>query len=619
MIKKLEIQLDTKHTIIFGIPETESELEEMFRFRHEVYVKKGYMFSTEEGKDIDNYDKDGKCNYFTAYLNSRIIGTIRIIRDEELPIKKIFFDFEEEKFMKEIGSNQMFEVGRLISIKCPDIFIPRHIVMLSFFKLILAFSFHENLLLGFGSIKKSIKTKLDLIYFPIYKIKKYKQKYFPQEKEDNLFDFFNNSNNPVVPIYYLREDINKYLNIFFDQSKIFKKINQNHYQLKKNNLSFISIVNLIFKYNISKIFPSNSVVSLVSLYTKRIIEYKKIDYSPSHKFQIDLSLTENPLGFSKNIFDVFIQKKEEIENLKHYPSGSKYILATSLAKKFNCECKNVLIERGASGAIELIINTFVDPGDEIVVPAISFPFIDFANTRRGGKTIFSKMKDWQIDFYDIEKIINKNTKIIFICNSNNPTGKVEKKEKIINLVKRVKCLVVVDEANIEYSNHQSVADNINDFSNLIVIRSFSKIYGLAGLRIGYCLSSEDIISYLKRTQTPHSTSSLAQTLAREALLDNNHILASKDFIKKENKYLATHFEKLGFSVVGSDSNYLLVKIDKYFQSSTELIKKLNKFKANAVDGKFFPSVGNKFIRISPSTHNINQKFIEIIKKLINKK
>ena len=85
MQEKLKIQLDNNHTIIFGIPETESEFDEMFRFRHEVYVKEGYMSLTEEGKDIDSYDKEEKCNYFTAYLNSRIIGTIRIIHDEILP------------------------------------------------------------------------------------------------------------------------------------------------------------------------------------------------------------------------------------------------------------------------------------------------------------------------------------------------------------------------------------------------------------------------------------------------------------------------------------------------------------------------------------------------------
>lgn len=335
-------------------------------------------------------------------------------------------------------------------------------------------------------------------------------------------------------------------------------------------------------------------------------------YIPTERYSVDLSLTENPLKFSKKVLEIIEKEKQ---NINHYPDPYFLKLKKALSKKFDIPQKNFIFGAGADGLIENIVRTIINPGEEVVMPDLTFLNASFATIIAGGKPVFSRMtKDFHIDFDDLKKKIGAKTKMIFICNPNNPTGLIEPKEKILDLVKSTKALVVVDEANIEFGG-ESVIRYINKFDNLIVIRTFSKGYGLAGMRIGYCAGNEKLIYFIWRLRPPFTNTWLSQKAALEALRDEEHIKKSRDYVAKERKFLTKELSKRGFLVISSFANCFLTKVTPIFSSSTEFNELLHKNDCTVVDGKYFRSLGLDYVRIAPQLHSTNVKFLEIVDKI----
>ena len=616
MIEKLKIilpQVNHKSVIIvFGIPKTDAEIQDMYKFRYDEYQKRGHLVDDKVGLDIDEYDRKNKCVYYVATLDDEIIGSVRLIQDVTLPMKKNFFKFEENKYTSNIAEEKKFEIGRLISKRVTRIVIPRHIVMLGFFKIINDYCFENGLLMGVGTIKKSIKTKLDLMRFPIHQYKRFKQKYKPTESEDSLSHFFKDTKDPLIPVYYRRDQGNEYLDSFFNKSTIFERQKFNVYILKKHYPSFIDVLTLLMKQFNYNVFANSNIV--ISQTAKQIYREKIIDYSPLERSIIDLSLTENPLGCSKRIY-ALLNDPKWIKEIALYPSGfRKNKLISYISETNKLLPDNVIIDRGASGVLDLVISTYLNQGEQVMIPSLSFPYIYFSIIRSGGKIKFTEMVGFHIDFESILNNITSKTKMIIICNPNNPTGLFETKEKILNIVENVSCLVVIDEANGEFVK-ESLVPYVNKYHNLIVVKSFSKIYGLASMRIGYGLASEMIIQNLHIVQTPHSTSTISHMCALEAIQDSRHVDQGVQFIKDERIYLYEELVKLGFDVIESYSNCMLIKVPKKIGSSSIFVDLLKKHNVNVINGKFFPTLGDNYIRISPQHHDINKKFIEILNTL----
>jgi len=336
-------------------------------------------------------------------------------------------------------------------------------------------------------------------------------------------------------------------------------------------------------------------------------------YIPTERYSIDLSLTENPLKFSPKVLDVI--DKEKV-NINHYPDPYHNDLRQALSKKLGIHEKNFIFGTGADGLIENIARILINHGEKVVIPDLSFLNVSFATIIAGGEVIFSKMKnDFHIDFADLKSKIDNQTKMVFLCNSNNPTGLLETKEDILDLVKSTDALVVVDEANIEFAG-ESVIGYVNDFENLLVIRTFSKGYGLAGMRIGYCAGNEELMYYIWRLRPPFTNTYLAQKTALVALADENHLGKSKDYVSKERKYLAEELSKRGLTVIPSEANCFLVKVTPLFQSSTEFNEQLHKHDCTVVDGKYFRGLGTDYVRVAPQLHETNEKFINIVDRLL---
>lgn len=353
-------------------------------------------------------------------------------------------------------------------------------------------------------------------------------------------------------------------------------------------------------------------------FNKNLLKFEGIGtkvYIPTQRYSIDLSLTENPLKFSSKVFDVI--DKEKV-NINHYPDPYHTDLKKALSKKFGIHEKNFIFGTGADGLIENIVRILINPGEKVVMPDLSFLNASFATIIAGGEVVFSKMKDdFHIDFADLKNKIDEQTKMVFICNPNNPTGLIEGKEEILNLVKSTDTLVVIDEANIEFGG-DSVIGYVNDFENLMVIRTFSKGYGLAGMRIGYCAGDEELMYYVWRLRPPFTNTYLAQKVALVALSDEEHIEKSQEYMTKERKYLIEELLKRSFKVILSEANCFLVKVTPLFGSSTYLNELLHKHDCTVVDGKYFRGLGVDYVRIAPQLHEINEEFIRIVDKLLQK-
>jgi len=248
-----EIQLQTRkgyQTIFFGMVNNNQELQETFRLRYEVYSKKGYILSNlfPEKIEKDEYDEVEKCDYFIAKFENRIIGTARVIKDYYLPTEKDCFQFEEPQKIKEIPRDKRGEISRLIVTKADNESIPPFLVLLGIFDSILKFASKEDRRGGYSFIKESLRKKLKRINIPLHVIKPYTQIY----SKKHLWGYFHDSADPVVPIYYLRDEAKEYLDKIFNNKKIFRKLGEKKFLYLLNKLW-----KFLFYIKLSRFFSHN--------------------------------------------------------------------------------------------------------------------------------------------------------------------------------------------------------------------------------------------------------------------------------------------------------------------------------------------------------------------------
>lgn len=237
ILKKIIVVIGgNRKTIFFGMPDNESELEEMFRLRYKVYVEKEKYIpggSHADRREVDDYDRTGKCNYFIAKVDDKIIGTSRIIKLFPLPIEKEYFRFEEPEAMKKIPRNKRVEIGRLISVRySDDVYLPRHLVLLGLVASMIEFGREEGFMGGYGAIKKKGKIALEVLNVPIHVIKDAEVIYDAAKSHDPLGNFFDDPKNPVYPLYYVGDELERYLNSIFNNNFIFRKVDEMTFMFK---------------------------------------------------------------------------------------------------------------------------------------------------------------------------------------------------------------------------------------------------------------------------------------------------------------------------------------------------------------------------------------------------
>ncbi len=226
---------DSNNIISFGEVDNSQELNEAFELRYSVYKERGYIDSQiyPEGKEKDNFDILGKCHYFIAKIDQKIIGFIRVITDDPLPTEK-YFTFQEPEVMKFIRRDSRFELGRFIIIpvdKEKNEFLPRGLVMLFLLNTILSFALKNNLSGGYSFVKRTLYQKMKRRHMPVGEIANYTEIY---PKDGVLKKYFNQRNNPVIPIYFTSADFRNYLYKHINCSLLFTAENESTYILKSN-------------------------------------------------------------------------------------------------------------------------------------------------------------------------------------------------------------------------------------------------------------------------------------------------------------------------------------------------------------------------------------------------
>lgn len=338
------------------------------------------------------------------------------------------------------------------------------------------------------------------------------------------------------------------------------------------------------------------------------------DYAPAERFKFDLSLAENPYGCSDNVKQAII---DGFQNLYHYPDKENLFLKRKIAQFYGLNNENLYIGTGVTGIIQDLCKVFVKSGQHVLMPESTFPGPIFGATIMGGGAVLLPFRNnFRIDFQSFVKNSNQNTAFIFFCNPNNPTGILEDTHEIISVAQQVKCPVIISEANIEYTGTNGLLENIHDIpDNIVILRSFSKIYGLASLRVGFAVANKELIKKLEVSINPFRISGLSELAAVVALDDQAHVHSTKNKIDLEKEFLVRELKSIGFDADISQGNTFIAKIPAVEEDARSLNEKLHQQNCSVIPCNQFSGIGNRYIRIAPRTHDINAKFIEALNRL----
>jgi threonine-phosphate decarboxylase len=328
---------------------------------------------------------------------------------------------------------------------------------------------------------------------------------------------------------------------------------------------------------------------------------------------VDFSSNINPVGMPASVKSTLKKRLNKIEN---YPDLHSNELMSSLKKYTGLSKTNLVV---GNGAIEIIYNfcsAFLSK-KRILISVPTFGEYEAA----------AKLADCKITFFktmnlseNLDSFISKipTNGCVFVCNPNNPTGTILSKKqltKVILSAKRKSCLVFVDECFIELvpQSNQSILNLVKRYDNLFVLRSLTKSFALAGIRIGYAGSSKEIINILHKIKIPWSVNALAQEAGIIAIKNKPHLITSKSIIKKESNFLKNKISDLPcFECYDSSTNFILIKTK---QDSAKIQKKLLKHKVLIRDCKNFRGLNNHYIRIAVKSHKDNLKLIQALEAI----
>ena len=327
---------------------------------------------------------------------------------------------------------------------------------------------------------------------------------------------------------------------------------------------------------------------------------------------VKLASNENPVGPSPLAVRAL---RKGISGLNRYPDGSCHYLSSALSGKLQIGPDEILFGNGSNEIIELAVRTFLNPGDEAIMAHPSFVVYSTIVQAAKGKSIIVPLnKNLRHDLDAMASKITNRTKIIFIANPNNPTGTINTKTEMDSFMKKIPegALVVIDEAYFEYVVSPDYADSMKYFRqgrDILILRTFSKIYGLAGLRIGYGIAKKELIAEMNKVRQPFNVNSPAQEAALAALDDEKHIEKSRKINERGKKYLYKEFRSLNINYAPTEANfiYMTFEDDIVNQLYNDLLKQ----------GVIVRPMGPRAIRVTIGLPGENKKLIEALRKILN--
>ena len=327
---------------------------------------------------------------------------------------------------------------------------------------------------------------------------------------------------------------------------------------------------------------------------------------------IKLASNENPLGPSPK---AIVAMQEAVKEVHIYPDGASWKLRQALAEKFGLEMGNFIMGSGSNEVIEFIGHAFLKPGDNIITAKHAFLVYKLMAKVFGAETIEVDDPGYVHDLDAMAAAITPHTKEVFIANPNNPTGTLVTQEQIDRFMAKVPphVVVVFDEAYYEFlDNPPDTLKYVREGRNVVVLRTFSKIQGLAGTRVGYGIANKELIDVLQRTRQPFNLNSIAQAGALAGLLDQEHQDKTKRITDEGRTYLQAQFGQMGLEYIPSFANFVLVKVGdghavfKAMMDKGVIVRAMAAYKLP------------EWVRISIGTMPQNVRCIEVLKDVLGK-
>ena len=333
--------------------------------------------------------------------------------------------------------------------------------------------------------------------------------------------------------------------------------------------------------------------------------------------KIKLSANESALGPSPKAKREYIKVSK---SFARYPDSDGTFLRQTLSKKFKLDKNRIILGAGSDQIFELICKSYLKKGDEVIVPKYSFIIYRIYSKMNGAKVVYSKENNFTVSVKDILKKVTRKTKVIFLANPNNPTGTYVAKKDLIFLRKKLRSniLLVVDDAYFEYVKQKDYASALKLFSNLknvVTTRTFSKIYGLAGLRVGWGYASKEIIDTLNKIKPPFNVNRAALFAASAAVKDSSWLNKEIKHVNNWNKKMFNEFKKMKIDTNKSFSNFLLVNFNKVKIKSSRVFKLLAM--AGILVRKMDVYGIKNSLRITIGKSEENRKLISKMKRILN--
>lgn len=347
-------------------------------------------------------------------------------------------------------------------------------------------------------------------------------------------------------------------------------------------------------------------------------EIKEIPYYPkamaygNNDGWVRLASNENPYLPSKAVLESIL---DAVFGISRYPGG-EYELKEKIASKFSAKAEQVVLGDGSDEIIEMILKALRHREKKgVIITEPSFAFYSIASKIYGYDVRTVPLKNMKVDLIDIKNAIDDNTRIIFLNNPLNPTGTIFKEDEFEGFIKDIpgNVLVAVDEAYVEFVEDKNFPQTLKyiDRYPVLILRTFSKAYALAGLRLGYCMGDASLISYLERTRQPFSVNSIALVAAMAALSDEDYLKAVIEGNKRGKEFYYREFDRLSLEYVPTEANFILVKTGKDAETITKRLFE-EKILVRWMGAYGLP----EHIRVTIGRPDENIKFIEALKKII---
>lgn len=330
---------------------------------------------------------------------------------------------------------------------------------------------------------------------------------------------------------------------------------------------------------------------------------------------IKLASNENPLGSGVKAQLAL----SSTSNLSRYPDGNAHDLKMALAGRHGVNTDQITIGNGSNEILELITRAIIGPQHEVIISEHAFAVYSLVTQAVGARAVVVPAKDWGHDLSAMQAAANENSRIMFVANPNNPTGTWHNIQSLRTLLESCpeQMVVVVDEAYFEYvdeDDYPNCIQWVNEFPNLLVTRTFSKAFGLAGLRIGYGISHRDIADLMNRVRQPFNVNSLALSAASAALGDIDHLQQSVSLNQAGMKQLITAFDNMNLQYIPSVGNFICVDLQTTGHSGIEMYKQLlyQGVIVRPIDNYGLPN----HLRITIGLKQENEKFIQALESVI---